>query len=219
VAALLAAVEDRLRRAESPTPRPAAVAIDARALATSRFTKDPDARWGYGTGGFQIGYKVHAVWGRGPVPLAWGVEPLNRAEPAVARTLIPRLPVPPRPRYLLGDAAYDADYLYALADGRGYRFVAPPKRPGKGLGHRRYHPARVRAQHLLRTRRGEKLYRQRTGIERQFGNWSVRPEGLSELPKHVRRLHRVRLHVHAKIILNGVRILRNQEQLPLSLAA
>jgi hypothetical protein len=42
----------------------------------------------------------------------------------------------------------------------------------------------------------------------------VRPEGLSELPKHVRRLHRVRLFVHGKIILNGVRILMNRNQFP-----
>lgn len=218
VAALLSAVEHRLRSVPASAP-PTPAVIDGRALAVSKFTKDPDARWGYGTGGLDIGYKLHAIWDDGAVPLVWCIEPMSRPEPIVARGLIPRLPPVSKRRYLLGDASYDSDQLYALADPLNYQLVAPPKRPGKGLGHRRYCASRIRAQALLRTRRGKKVYAQRTLIERQFGNWSVRPEGLSELPKHVRRLHRVRLHVHAKIILNGVRILMNREQLPLSLAA
>jgi Transposase DDE domain len=222
VTALLTVIEERLRQLprESLKAAPAQpVAIDARALAASRFTKDPDAKWGYGTGGLQIGYKFHAIWDQGAVPLAWCLEPLNACEPIVARRLIRQLPPTARRRYLMGDAAYDSDQLYASADLLGYQLLAPAKRPGKALGHRRYSPSRIYAQKLLRSKRGQKLYTQRTLIERQFGNWSVRPEGLSELPKHVRRLHRVRLYVHAKMILNGVRILINRQHLPLPLAA
>lgn len=218
VTALLAAVEQYLRAIPAPSPS-TPVVIDGRALATSKFTKDPDARWGYGTGGLDIGYKLHAIWDDGAIPLVWCMEPMNQPEPIVARRLIAQLPPASKRRFLLGDASYDSDQLYALADPLNYQLMAPAKRPGKGLGHRRYCPSRIHAQALLRTKRGKKLYAQRTLIERQFGNWSVRPEGLSELPKHVRRLHRVRLHVHAKIILNGVRILMNREQLPHSLAA
>ena len=52
-------------------------------------------------------------------------------------------------------------------------------------------------------------------IERQFGNMAIRPEGLDQLPAHVRRLPRVRQFVNAKLILNGFRILKNKNQLQL----
>ena len=55
VTALLAAVEQRLRAIPTSSPS-TPIVIDGRALATSKFTKDPDARWGYGTGGLDVGY-------------------------------------------------------------------------------------------------------------------------------------------------------------------
>ena len=44
---------------------------------------------------------------------------------------------------------------------------------------------------------------------------AIRPEGLDQLPAHVRRLPRVRQFVNAKLILNGFRILKNKNQLQL----
>ena len=51
--------------------------IDGKALAVSAVSKDPDAGYGRGAGAQQKGYKWHAVWSDGPMPLAWGLAPMN----------------------------------------------------------------------------------------------------------------------------------------------
>jgi hypothetical protein len=214
VQTLLKTVEMQLQRpAEATEP----MAVDGRPLVVSRYSKDPDADWGYAMKTVGLGYKIHTIWAGGPVPLAWEVQTLRASEATVAtERLVPALPQATKRSYLIGDAAYDTNKLYAATAQRGYQLLAPPKHPRRGLGHRPHHPDRMAAMTLLNTPRGQKLMAKRTAIERSFGNWSVRPEGLSELPKHVRRLHRVRLFVHAKIILNGIRILMNRNQLPLT---
>lgn len=213
VQTLLRTMEAYLRQ----TPvRDEVIAVDGRPLTISRFSKDPDADWGYSMGGLGFGYKFHAIWGGGPVPLAWQLHNLRASEATVAtRQLVPALSPTKTKHMLVGDASYDTNKLYAAAAERGYQLLAPPKHQRRHLGHRSHHPDRVKAFRLLPSRRGQRLMAHRTAIERSFGNWSVRPEGLSELPKHVRRLHRVRLFVHGKIILNGIRILMNRNQLHL----
>jgi hypothetical protein len=47
-------------------------------------------------------------------------------------------------------------------------------------------------------------------IERSFGNAVCFAGGLGPLPAWVRRMHRVFLWVMAKLVINGVRIFRNQ---------
>jgi hypothetical protein len=215
VRALLEAMEAWLRSHAPANER--VRAIDGRPLLISPFSKDPDARWGYAFNGLGIGYKLHALWGTGPVPTAWCLRPLNASEATVAaQDLVPVLPATTTKQYLLGDAAYDTNRLYAAAAARGFQLLAPPKRRGKALGHRPHHPARVRGLHLLQTRYGARLYRQRGLIERQFGNATLRDEGLGSLPAHVRRLPRVQRYVQAKLILNGFRILANKRLLPLA---
>lgn len=214
---LLDAVEAWLRRSVPDTDL--VVAVDGRPLLISPFSKDPDARWGYGIKGLGFGYKLHAVWGQGAVPLAWSVQPLNREESVVAAEgLVPRLPASSRKRYLVGDPAFDTNRMHAATAARSFQLLSPPKRPGKGLGHRPHHPARLQGLRLLQSPYGQRLYRQRGKIERQFGNATMRAEGLGSLPAHVRRLSRVRRYVQAKLILNGFRILANR-QLPLAPAA
>jgi hypothetical protein len=53
---------------------------------------------------------------------------------------------------------------------------------------------------------GRALLRSRGLIERFFGNADSRAEGLGELPAWVRTHRRVRNWVHAKLIINAVRI-------------
>jgi hypothetical protein len=213
IRALLNTAQDYLRCREATVQRLAA--IDGRALVINPHSKDPDARWGYAIKGLAFGYKLHAIWDTGAVPLAWEIRPLNEAESVVAATtLVPRLPQAIGRRYLVGDCALDSNRLYGAAHHRGYQLLAPQKRPGKALGCRPHHPARIRGLALLKTRYGRKLYRRRTLIERQFGNGVMRPEGLRQLPGHVRRLHRVELFVHTKLLLNGFRILMNHNTLP-----
>jgi len=188
-------------------------AVDGRALSVNPHSKDPDACWGYVGGGFAKGYKLHAIWDRAAMPRAWNIRSMNQAESVVAATvLLPQLPVTRHKRYLVGDAAFDSNKLYKAAADRGYQLLAPRRHKGKNLGHRPHHPARIRSQRMLKTRYGRRLYRQRSMIERQFGNSVMRPEGLGQLPGHVRRLHRVIRFVQTKLILNGFRILMNRNR-------
>ena len=66
--------------------------IDGKPLTVSGVSKDKDAGYGRGAGGMQKGYKLHAVWATGPLPLAWALAPMNRSEKTMARSLIPSLP-------------------------------------------------------------------------------------------------------------------------------
>lgn len=178
--------------------------IDGKALAVSAVSKDPDTGYGRGAGARQKGYKLHAVWGGGPMPLAWGLAPMNTSEKHMAALLIPALP---GGGYLLGDAQYDANYLYDAAADAGFQLVAK-KTSGRGrggLGHRRQSPGRLRSIELLTTKFGRALYNQRNAIECRFGTLTCVGGGLSPLPAWVRRFNRVRNWVQAKIVLAGVR--------------
>lgn len=178
--------------------------VDGKALAVSRVSKDPDAGYGRGAGGMQQGYKLHAVWSRGPMPLAWSLAPMNVSEKTMASGLIPSLP---GGGYLLGDTQYDANHLYDLATEAGFQLVAKKtKSRGKGgLGHRRQSPGRLRSMELLTTDFGRALFQQRNAIEGHFSTLTCAAGGLAPLPAWVRRFHRVRHWVQAKIILAGVK--------------
>jgi len=178
--------------------------IDAKALAVSKVSKDPDTGYGRGAGAPQKGYKLYAIWSRGPMPLAWGLAPMNVSEKTMARRLIPTLP---GGGYLLGDPEYDANPLYDLAAEAGFQLVAKKRkdRGRGGLGHRRQSPGRLRSIELLQTEFGHALYRQRNAIECRFGTLTSTGGGLAPLPAWVRRFNRVRNWVQAKIIAASVR--------------
>jgi hypothetical protein len=214
VQALLKRVEDRLRKLDLPAEGPEVAILDGHAFDVSGHSRDPDAKLGRGTGRFEKGYKAHILWGSGCLPLSWRVTPMNTAECRTALELLAALPrVEGRPAFVLGDSAYDANYLYAAARERGWQLLAPGKNPGAGLGHCRHDPARLAGRELLQQPEGKALFAQRTGIERHFSAWGTRPEGLNELPKHVRRLNRVRLQITLSLHLNAVRILMNKKSL------
>lgn len=216
VQALLRRVEDRLRELDPPAEEPEMAILDGHAFDVSGHTRDPDAKLGRGTGRFEKGYKAHVLWGSGCLPLSWRVTSMNTAECRTALELLAALPQTDGvPAFVLGDSAYDANYLYAAARERGWQLLAPVKNPGRGtLGHCPHDPARLRALALMKQPEGQALYRRRTEVERQFSSWGMRPEGLNELPKHVRRLDRVRLCVTLSLHLNAFRILMNKKALP-----
>jgi hypothetical protein len=178
--------------------------IDAKPLAVSNVSKDPDAGYGHGAGCQQKGYKFYAVWGAGPLPVAWALAPMNASEKTMARHLIPTLP---GAGYLLGDKQYDVAGLYDLAAEADYQLVAEKtKSRGRGgLGHRAQSPHRLRSIELLKKRFGRALYRQRRAIEAHFGILTSFGGGLAPLPAWVRRFRRVRNWVHAKLLIAGVR--------------
>lgn len=176
--------------------------IDAKPLPVGGYTKDSDARWGRAAGGHWKGYKFFAIWGRGPMPIAWKVAAMSTSEKRVARELIPQLR---GTGHLLGDNQYDASRLYDLAARQRYQLLAPRQRSG-GLGHHYQSPHRIFAIGFLQTPAGQKLFQQRVAIERCFGNWTSFGGGLAPLPSWVRRPHRVTAWIHAKLLINAARI-------------
>jgi hypothetical protein len=199
VGLFLRALEQRLRGEGDP----GLVAIlDGKPLPVSRLSKDHDAKVGRGAGGLARGYKLHAVWAGRPMPEAWDVTPLNVHETQVASQMLGQLG---HTGYLLADGNYDSGPLADAAMQGGYQLVTPlPANAGRG--HRRQSAARLRNLDLLAGEFGKELYRQREAIERAFGNASSFAGGLGPLPAWIRRLHRVRTWVWAKLLINGVRL-------------
>ena len=183
-------------------------AIDGKALVVPKHSTDAEATRGRGVGGPAKGYKLHAIWNFGAMPLAWSVQPLNVSELTEARTLIAQLT---DEGYLLADANYDSNALHERVAAQGHQLIAPRRCPWRGLGHRRHSPHRLRSIHLLETAAspfGRCLYQRRREIEREFAGLGSFGGGLQCLPTWVRSLHRVRLFVHAKLIINATRIRR-----------
>ena len=184
--------------------------IDGKPLAVSGVTKDIDAGYGRGAGGMQKGYKLFAVWASGPLPLAWGLAPMNRSEKTMARELIPDLP---GEGYLLGDSEYDSNKLYDLAHAAGHQLFVPKRQKHRGVGHRPQSPNRLRSIELMKQEFGKKVFGYRRAIERNFGNLTSFGGGLICLPAWVRRFHRVRNWVHAKLLINAARWFKNRPTL------
>lgn len=201
-------LEKLARRVAGPA-RPSLIkALDGKPLVVAKHSADTDATRGRGVGGFAMGYKLHAIWGCGAMPLAWSVRPLNVSEVIEAGVLIGKLP---GEGYLLADAGYDSNGLYDQAAAAGHQLIAQRRSPGAGLGHHCHSPHRLRSLHLLEQAPspfGRELYRQRHDIERAFGGLVAFGGGLQCLPSWVRSLPRVRLFVHAKLIINPARIKR-----------
>jgi len=196
---LLAAIEAAF---QEPSQDKALEIIDAKPLPVGGYSKDPDVRWGCAAGGHWKGYKFFAIWGHGPVPRAWQIAPMSSNERRVAQELIPRLRGQGQ---LLGDSQYDANYLYDWAAQHGYQLLAPRQRRG-GLGHHYQSPYRIQAIRIMEGPQREDILQKRNAIERTFGNWTSFGGGLAPLPAWIRRPHRVRLWIHAKILINAVRI-------------
>jgi hypothetical protein len=177
--------------------------LDGKPLPVGDFSKDPDARWGRGPDSFFKGYKLHAVWGTAPVPLAWEIRPANAGEPTTARLLVKRLA---GAGYLVGDRGFDSNPLAEAAGRRNHQLVAPPKKAaGAGHGHHAQSPWRRRGLDLLRQPFGQALYRSRAFVERCFGHLTSFGGGLGPLPSWVRRTYRVKRWVQAKLLINAAR--------------
>ena len=185
--------------------------VDGKPLAVSEFTGDPDARKGWGAGRYCIGYKLHALIDQSQRLLAFEIEPMNQAECRCAQALLARAAaakLDPHDGLLLGDASYDSNPLHRVAAATGVRLIAPRRRPDRGLyPNRTHHPGWLDAIEFtehnpawdpLRTR-------VRTTVERFFGTLASFGGGLSSLPTWVRRRHRVRVWVAAKLVLNAAR--------------
>jgi len=176
-------------------------AIDGKPLPISKITADPDAAYGRGAGGMDKGYKLHAICSVFNEPVAWEVHPLNVSEKAVAKKLIDQLD---NEGYLLADSNYDTNKLHQAATEHGHQLIANRRKPGTSLWHNRQSPGRLRSIELLEDggEFGRNLFKMRKRIEGYFGNLSA---GRIDLPPWVRRLHRVRIFVDAKILIKAAR--------------
>lgn len=182
------------------------LAIDGKPLPVGKCSKDPDAK----PNQHGKGYKLHAIWGSRCVPEVWAVTAANEYEGAAAEELLGRIV---GRGFLLADGSYEANRVYDAAAESCYQLLAHPGPEVTGGGHGYQSEHRQLALHWFRTGLGWDLYRYRSSIERQFGNMGGFGGGLGPLPNWVRRLARVTLWVHCKILINAARIIRKQQQI------
>jgi Transposase DDE domain len=185
--------------------------VDGKPLELPNHTGDRDATWGRGAGRTSVGYKLHAICSGNPMPDAFAVTPLDRCEKQMALRMIRRVGAAGGTGYLLGDAHYDASWLFDGCRAHGHRLLCPRAKPHAGLGHRYQSPDRVRAIATLEPPAnvngfGPSLYRLRGDVERRFGQLVCFGGGLTTLPPWVRRSWRVRRWVTAKLLINAARV-------------
>jgi Transposase DDE domain len=189
--------------------------IDGKPLVVGTHSKDPDAAWGRAGRGFAKGYKMHAFYGAVPIPDAWETAALNVSEPEVAARLISLVK---GGGYVLGDKAFDSNPLHETARAHGFQLVAERKRPWGKLGHRLHSRGRLRSMELLSTAFGRGLYSRRDDVERKFGWLTNHGAGLAPLPNWVRRFHRVRLWIQAKLIIHAIYVNLTERPPPIAVA-
>lgn len=182
--------------------------VDGKPLFVGGFSKDPDARTGYGAGFMGKGYKLHTIWGSNCLPEAWDVTPLNDSEPGVAEALLTQLN---GGGYLLADGNYDTNPLHDAAGARGYQLLANDRRKNAGKGHHRQSPFRQRGIELRHGPFGRSLLNHRGAIERRYAHATIFAGGLAPLPAWVRRHSRVRTWVWCKLLINATRIRAKQQ--------
>jgi hypothetical protein len=176
--------------------------LDGKPLAVGNSSKDPDARPGRAAGGFGKGYKLHAIQGNRDLPEAWEVTPMNASESIVAQQLVPQTQ---GGGYLLADGGYDSGPLFDRAWKYGYQMLVPCENARAGHGHRRQSVPRLRSIALFQSQFGQGLLALRIRVEQAFGNLTTFAGGLAPLPTWVRRSHRVRTWVWAKLFINATR--------------
>lgn len=207
VASILNEVLARLRRRGEGER---SLIMDGRALVIANHSADPDAAFGYASGGKRNGYKLHAMCDALGNCRGFRVEPLKVSEQAVARDLLTRLK-PGEACTLLADASYDSNELYEIAGRRGVQMFAERRyRHAKGVGHQRHSQHRLRALRLMK--KDPTITHARRFIESCFGTQGNVVGGLGPLPNHVRRLHRVRLWVHLKLVIDAAHRWRRAEK-------
>ena len=178
--------------------------IDGTALEVRNHSKDRQTGYGFGSGRMARGYKLHVLLESTGAVVGWRIAPMHTNEKVLALRL---LRAAGELAYVVADGNYDSNLLHATVTARGGQLVAP-RRVTRGRGQRWQTPGRVRCIQMLEgpSPLGRHLLRARATIERFFGNADSHCEALGELPAWVRTHRRVRLWVHAKLIINAVRI-------------
>jgi hypothetical protein len=169
--------------------------IDGKPIPVSAITKDPDARSGRGSRGFERGYKLHAVVSLCGIICDFEVTPLNVNERVPARRLLANLPE--TIRRVVADGNYDSGPLHEALVGRHLRLYTPIQRKTVSP---KSHPRRKVLCTVMNSPFGKALLRRRGSIERRFAQLTNIGCGLKGLPNWVRRLHRVQRWLLGKIL-------------------
>jgi len=186
--------------------------VDGKALELPNHTCDRDATWSRGVSRTSVGYKLHAVFSGNPMPDAFAITTLNVCEKQMAARMVKRVV---GGGYLLGDAHFDASWLFDYCNHHGHQLVCPRAKPGTGIGHHYVSRHRRRAINMLESPAavnsfGTDLYDARTDVERDFSQLVCFGGGLAALPTWVRRIWRVRNWVMSKLLINAARIRINR---------
>lgn len=182
--------------------------IDGKPLPVAKHSQDRRAAIGRGAGGFQKGYKLHAIYAQNNRPIAYRVTPMNVDERVVAQQMLHEQEL--GEGYLLADANYETNPLYDQAAQIG-RVLVTPRRFGnaKGLGQSRIHST-YRVAMIQRLKDPSPFIRRllhtRRAIETKYANLTNFAGGLTHLPPWVRG-QRVEPYVTAKIL---IRLARDQ---------
>src|SRR5262249_47610673 len=145
---------------------------------------------------------------------AWRIAPMNKDERVMAERLVRTAP-PEVVGYLLGDANFDSNPLHRVCQQRGNLQLVTPRRRGPGIGqrrggtgHRKQAAGGLRSIALVESPFPEfaaQLRKDRSEVERQFGNLTNWGGGLTCLPPWVRTHRRVRRWVQAKLALTATK--------------
>ncbi len=194
-----------LDRSQGPARLTLVRIVDGTALEIRGHTKDRQAGYGFGSGRKAKGYKLHLLLESSGRIVDWRIAPMNTNEKVMALRMVLTTE---EMMYLVADGEYDSNVLHRAVSARGGQLVAPRRATALKLGHHRHAAGRLRAIAMLEgpSPFGRELLRTRSVIERFFGNADSHSEALGELPAWVRTHRRVRTWIHAKLIINSVRI-------------
>lgn len=181
--------------------------IDGKPLPIGGASKDRQAGYGRAAKCKAKGYKLHALVGADKSLPEWRLAPMNVDERKMAERM---LRIAQIAGYVVADANYDSNKLFATCDERGGLQLVAPRRygPSRGHGHRQQTSGRLRSKEILENpspKFGRALLKQRNDIERFFGNLTNWGGGLVALPAWVRGYRRVHRWVQAKLIINYVK--------------
>ncbi len=180
--------------------------LDGKPLPVAKHSCDQQATIGRGCGGFQKGYKLHAIYASNNRPITFRVAPMNVDERVVAKEMIEQTPM--GEGYLLADANYESNPLYDQAASVG-RVLVTPRRfaNAKGLGQSRQH-SEHRIAMIQRMKNPSSfirdLFEDRRDVETRFAHLTNFAGGLTHLPPWVRG-RRVIPYVTAKILIRLAR--------------
>jgi hypothetical protein len=182
--------------------------LDGKPLTIGGCSKDRQAGYGRAASGKAKGYKLHALVGSdGSLPV-WRIAPMNVDERKMARRLLRQAEIQ---GYVVADSNFDDNKIHAVSDAKGGLQLLTPRRggPNKGLGHRRQTPGRLRSIERVyhpTSPFGRSMLKDRSAVERYFGNLTSFGGGLTHLPPWVRGHRRVHRWVEAKLACNRIRM-------------